>query len=70
MNDKLDKLAVYLESDQTKPLKSLDLKPLKGNPKPPSTHEFDAWADRDAKRVYCHFEGETLILDRLDKALH
>lgn len=70
LNDKLDKLAVYLEGDQTKPLRSLDLKALKGNPKPPSTHEFNAWADRDAKRVFCHYEGDTLILDRLDKALH
>lgn len=70
LNDKLDKLAIYLEGNQTKSLKSLDLKPLKGNPKPPSTHEFDAWADRDAKRVFCHYEGDTLTLDRLDKALH
>jgi len=70
LNDKLDKLAGYLEGDQAKSLKSLDLKPLKGNPKPPSTHEFDAWADRDAKRVFCHYDGDKLILDRLDKALH
>lgn len=70
LNDKLDKLMVFLEGDQTRSLKSLDLKPLKGNPKPPSTHEFDAWADQDAKRVFCHYESDTLILDRLDKALH
>lgn len=70
LNDKLDKLAVYLECDRARPLKSLDLKQLKGNPKPPSTHEFDAWGDRDAKRVYCHYEESKWILDRLDKALH
>jgi len=70
LNDKLDKLACYMEGDQRKPLKSLDLKPLKGNPKPPSTVEFDAWADRDAKRVFCHYDGDKLILDCLDKALH
>jgi putative CRISPR-associated protein (TIGR02619 family) len=71
LNDKLDKLAIFLEGDQVRPLQSLDLKKLKGNPTPPSTHEFDAWADRDAKRVYCHYEDtDTLILDRLGEALH
>ncbi len=70
LNDKLDKLATYLEGDQKRPLQSLDLKALQGNPKPPSTHEFDAWADRDAKRVFCHYNANDLILDRLDKALH
>lgn len=70
LNDKLDKLASYLEGDQTRPLKSLDFKQLKGDPKPPSTYEFDAWADRDAKRVYCHYDADKLILDRLGDALH
>lgn len=70
VNDKLDKLAAYLEGTQSRSLKSLNLKALNGNPKPPSTHEFDAWADRDAKRVYCHYDGNTLVLDRLDSALH
>lgn len=72
LNDRLDKLAQYLEGSQKRPLQSLDLKPLKVKPDPSSTstHEFDAWADRDAKRVYCHYEGQKLILDRLDKPLH
>lgn len=70
LNDKLDKLAVYLESSHRRPPQSLDLKPIKGNPTPPSTHEFDAWADRDAKRVYCHYQDNTLVLDRLGAALH
>lgn len=70
LNDKLDKLATFLEGDQVRPVRSLDLKPLRNNPKPPSTHEFDAWADRDAKRVFCRYEGDVLVLDRLDDALH
>lgn len=70
LNDKLDKLASFLEGDQARPLQSLDLKKLKGNPTPPSTHEFDAWADGDAKRVFCHYESDKLILDRLGEALH
>jgi putative CRISPR-associated protein (TIGR02619 family) len=70
LNDKVDKLSVFLEGDQKHPLQSLDLKPLRNNPNPPSTHEFDAWADRDAKRVFCHYEADRLILDRLGAALH
>jgi hypothetical protein len=43
---------------------------LKGNPIAGSTHEFDAWADADARRVFCHYENGALILDKLGKALH
>ncbi len=68
LNERIDDLAIYLEKNQN--LDRLDFKPLKGNPKPPSTHEFDAWAHEDAKRVFCHYEGDKCILDRLDKALH
>jgi len=68
LNDKMDDLAICIENGTN--LKSLDLKPLKGNPKPPSTHEIDAWADQDAKRIFGHFEGKVFVLDRLDKALH
>ncbi|HKJ32728.1 MAG TPA: putative CRISPR-associated protein [Balneolales bacterium] len=68
INDKIDDLMVYLETNQN--LKSLDFKSLTGNPKPPSTYEIDAWADRDAKRIFGHYEGELFILDKLDKALH
>lgn len=51
-------------------LSSLNFKELKGNPKPPSTHECDAWADQDAKRLFGHFEKDSFVLDQLAKALH
>jgi putative CRISPR-associated protein (TIGR02619 family) len=69
VNDKIDQLARHLESSNYNP-PSLDFKPLKGNPLPPATHEMDAWADQDAKRIFGHFENEVFILDKLDKALH
>jgi len=69
VNDRIDDLAGYLEGGGAN-LRSLDFKPLKGNPLPPMTHEMDAWADQDAKRMFGYFENDVFVLDRLDKALH
>lgn len=69
INKKIDDLAVSLENGHQ--LNSLDLKKLKGNPRPGSTHELDAWSDQDAKRIYGHYDAENrFVLDSLDKALH
>jgi len=76
INDRLDALIRYLEEKRSgKPSPhnppSLDFKGLTGNPCPPSTHECDAWADQDAKRLFGHFDSYgSFILDRLGKALH
>jgi CRISPR/Cas system-associated protein Csm6 len=69
VNDRIDDLAGYLEGKGAN-LRSLDFKMLKGNPMPPSTHEMDAWADQDAKRMFGYFENDVFVLDRLDNALH
>ncbi len=69
VNDRIDDLAGYLEGNGAN-LRSLDFKMLKGNPMPPMTHEMDAWADQDAKRIFGYFENDVFVLDRLDKALH
>ncbi|MEF3272800.1 MAG: putative CRISPR-associated protein [Chloroflexus sp.] len=68
LNERIDDLAVYLEQNINR--KRLDFKPLRGDPRPPSTHERDAWADQDARRLFGHFEGKTFVLDALDKGLH
>ncbi len=69
VNQKIDDLAKCLEQGDC--LKSLDLKELKGNPKPGSTHELDAWSDQDAKRIFGHYDEQNrFVLDSLDKALH
>jgi|LSQX01.3.fsa_nt_gb putative CRISPR-associated protein (TIGR02619 family) len=68
INRRLDDLAVYLESKRNNMLKSLDLKKL-ALVQGVSTHEFDAWADLSAKRVFCHFDNGVLILDELRKKL-
>lgn len=68
INERIDDLAVFLETNQN--VKRLDFKPLAGTPKLPSTHEMDAWADLDARRLFGHFEGSVFVIDRLDRALH
>jgi putative CRISPR-associated protein (TIGR02619 family) len=70
VNERIDDLARYIETERRSNLSSLDFKQLQGNPRPPSTHECDAWADRDAKRLFGHFEGHVFVLDKLDNALH
>jgi putative CRISPR-associated protein (TIGR02619 family) len=69
INTRLDQLAKCLESNGQYNPRSLDFKPLKGNHTPPSTHEIDAWADEGAKRIFGHYEGDRLVLDRLGKHL-
>lgn len=67
MNKKIDDLARYLETNQD--LRSLDLKKLKGNPSPPSTHEIDATSDNGARRLMGHYENSVFVLDGLSKHL-
>lgn len=69
LNTRLDDLAVYLESDRRSLLNRLDVKPLRSNPKPPSTHEFDAYAEGGAPRVFFHYEGKVAVLDVFDDGL-
>lgn len=74
VNQRIDDLVKHLEdrlrgSGSPYNPASLDFKPLKGNPLPPSTHECDAWSDRDARRLFGHFEGHVFILDKLGKKL-
>ena len=70
LNIKIDDLAHYLESGKRQPTSSLDLKALKGNPKPPSTHEFDLWSNKDVWRGYGHFDNGTFIINEIGDALH
>lgn len=70
VNEKIDDLAIYLENKPGRSLDSLDFKPLKGNPKPPCTHEMDAWHDGSAMRLFGYYQGDVFVVDRLDEALH
>lgn len=70
VNERIDQLANHLERPGGANLRSLDFKPLSGDPLPPCTHECDAWADQDAKRMYGFFDGDVFVLHKLGKALH
>jgi len=70
VNERIDQMARYLETNKQYNPRSLDFKQLKGNPRPPFTHEADAWADQDAKRIYGHYEEGVFVIDSLDRALH
>ncbi len=69
VNGRIDQLNRHLNQSAYNPV-SLDFKKLKGVSMKPSTHEMDAWADLDARRIFGHFEGELFVLDRLTKGLH
>jgi putative CRISPR-associated protein (TIGR02619 family) len=69
LNRRIDDLTRHL-GDQSYNPRSLDFKPLKGRPRDPSTHELDAWADLDARRIFGHFEEAVFVIDDLDRGLH
>jgi putative CRISPR-associated protein (TIGR02619 family) len=68
LNERIDDFSNFIISGKNP--NRLDFKKLSGNPKPPSTHEFDAWADQSAWRVFLHRDGEVWLLDTLGPGLH
>ena len=63
VNERLLQLARHLEGNGPN-VSSLDFKKLKRR-HARWTHECDAWSDRDARRLYGHFEGDVFVLDAL-----
>lgn len=70
INRRVDDLAQYLASGGHNNVRRLDLKPLQGNPCPPSTHEFDLWSDGAAWRGFGHYADQVFIIDRMGPPLH
>ena len=69
LNRRLDDLARCIEKGLDYNLRSLDLKPLQGKPIPGSTHEIDAWSDKSANRLFCHYEENVIVIDSLSDKL-
>ena len=61
INERIDDLARFVEQGTN--LKRLDFKGLKGKGYTGSTHEMDAWADQDAKRIFCHYDKNVSSLN-------
>jgi putative CRISPR-associated protein (TIGR02619 family) len=68
LNTRIDALARHIEKGDAN-LRSLDLKKL-AVPQSGATHEIDAWADADVRRLYGRFANDIFILERLGPALH
>ncbi len=68
VNQALDALSAHLDGKRDL-LKSETFKSLKGNPRPPATHELYAWSDGGAGRIFGHFDGGRFIADFLDSHL-
>lgn len=66
LNEKIDDLFRYLETNQN--LKSLNFKTISKGAKRKSTHEIYANSD-EAKRIYCHYEDNVVILDEYGEHL-
>lgn len=72
LNEQLDDLARCLVQDgpeRTYNPRSLRFKALTGNPRPPSTHECDAFGGDDARRLFGHFEEGHYVVDSLGEHL-
>ena len=69
LNQRVDDLVRYVDSNGRYNPARLDVKKLAGIPKPGSTHEFDAWSDGAAARGFIHFEdgvhGRHLVIDEI-----
>ncbi|MFP4254766.1 MAG: hypothetical protein ACLFRN_09885 [Halothece sp.] len=66
VNHGLDKLSRYLETNGKYNPTSLNFNKLNNKPLPKVTHECYAWSDKDAKRLYGHFEKNgTFVIDQL-----
>jgi putative CRISPR-associated protein (TIGR02619 family) len=68
VNERLDKFSAHLDTGRPL-LQSATFKKLKGDPKPPSTHELYAWSDGDARRFLGHYEGDRFVIDTLARHL-
>lgn len=68
INERLDDLVIYKMSNGLNNPRRLDYKKVRGTQA--YSNECDAWADQDAKRLFCNEKGNIIIVEKLDKALH
>lgn len=69
LNTQIDKLALYLHSQRATNLASLDVKTLRIPRHGGCTHEFDAWHDQNAKRVFGWLKGDTFTCEILENGV-
>lgn len=69
LNQQIDKLTEYLQSQGMNNPKSLDVKALHVPRHGGCTHEFDAWHDQNAKRVFGWLKGDIFICQVLENGI-
>lgn len=69
LNQQIDKLAQYLHSQRKNNPSSLDVKALHIPHYGGCTHEFDAWHDQNAKRVFGWLKGDTFTCEILENGI-
>lgn len=69
LNTQIDKLAQYLQSNGANNPASLDVKGLHVPRHGGCTHEFDAWHDQNAKRVFGRLEGGKFTCEVLENGV-
>ena len=62
-NEAIDRVSRYIESNGEENLNTCNLRPIQGDVKAPSNHEFNLWPDMGGWRAFCHYEGDKLIID-------
>ena len=71
LNRAIDNLSRFLENGTN--LSSFDFRPLAGNPKQKSTHEFNLWSTQNAWRGFCHYDCEegkkVIVVDSIDAGI-
>ena len=68
LNERLDQLS-FVSQGKGSNLRGLDFKALKGDPKPPSTHECDIWSG-DERRLFGHYADNIFVVDDIARGLH
>ncbi|MEN3013929.1 MAG: putative CRISPR-associated protein [Endomicrobiia bacterium] len=66
VNERIDDLYRYIKFNENP--NALNFHRIKGNPIPPSTHEFYIWSDL-GHRAYCHYENNIIVIDKIDDHL-
>lgn len=67
MNDQIDKLILYLKSNNQKHIRSLNFQEVQSKK---DIFEFKAWDDGQGFRFFGHYEGGVFVIDKLQRGLH
>lgn len=65
INETILALGDWLDNRATGRLQQHNVTKLKGDPRPPSTHEIYVWSDQEAGRIFFHLKGGSVVIDNI-----